>query len=221
MKYFLKTIFMCGLCVFSLFSCCEILSEILGLNGNIQITSPEDGTIVSTSSIDVEVEATFDYIDEIILEVNGTPVHTTPESSFSYTVSLEPSPDENSWNTITATCYAYDSDTDTTSEYAGSDTIRVFYDNQDPVLTITEPVNWSIIPSADVTISGNVDDNFGIDTLSYLDNGTYHTFDFHPDTGDWELPLSDLSETTHSYLFKAEDLAGRTVVNVVTFTVDL
>lgn len=223
MKYFLKTILLCGLCVFLLCSCCEILSAILGLTGGITITSPEDGIIVATSSITVEGEADHDYVDYITLEVNGTVVYTTSVSTFSEIVSLEPSNDIDDPNIITAELYAYESDTATESYYAGSDTIYVFYDNQDPVLTITDPVNWSVIPidpPANIPISGTVIDNFGIETLSYLDNGTYNTI--APDgDGNWDLTLSDLSYTTHSYLFLAEDLAGRTVVNVVTFTVVL
>jgi hypothetical protein len=227
MKNLLIIIAVSCLCVFvlSLASCDKILSHLFGLDGDIDITSPSDGAIVGVSYVTVHVEATYDYIDEIILEVNGEPVYSTDDNSFSHRVSLDPSdPGAGNGNIIKVTCYAYESEDDASSSYAGSDTIEVFYDNQDPYLVFGTPdTNWSTV-STSFTIAGNVADKFGVVSLSYLKaNGIYEPISFDdPIFGDWSLPVSGLSiGVIYSYVFKVRDIADRTIVRVLTFYVDL
>lgn len=186
---------------------CEELFK--ALFGGIDITGPEDGTLTASSRITVSVKAYYDDIDYIDLEVNGSVVHTTSESEFDCTVTLSPGS-----NTITAVCYTGIDD------YAGEDSITVYYDAYPPVITITQPVsNWSIVATADLDIQGTVTDAYGVASFSYLDGTSYQSLDV---TGnDWNLPLTGLTEGTYSYMFRARDTVGHSVVRTITFTVDL
>jgi len=225
MKYFLKRILLLLiLCLFSLFSCCDFFMDLIGM-GRISITNPPDNSIVGTSTIEVSVEATWDYIDYVTLKVGSTTVYTTDEGYFSHAVTLSPRS-----NTITATCYAYDDEEDIFSSYAGSDSISVYYDNADPDITISYPTNWDVIATGDVTITGTVSDTsyldgYGVKHVYLFRSGSFTIFDDHvvfsTGTGTLTYDRPGLSNGTYSYLFMVEDYAGRSVVKSVTFIVDI
>ncbi|MBN2440697.1 MAG: hypothetical protein JXJ04_05110, partial [Spirochaetales bacterium] len=175
-----KSLFILLFLSFFLFSGCPLVEYLLG---TITITSPDDQAIVATSSVRISVDASYNYIDYITVEIDGQEVYSSTESNFSFTANLDPG-----WNTIVALCYAYDNEDDHFSSYVGSDSIDVYYDAYDPEITITSPENWSILDSNDVTITGNIYDydNLGFFSFTYLENGTYHSLSYDGN-GDWSL----------------------------------
>jgi hypothetical protein len=189
--------------------CEEIFDAIFG--GDIDITSPADGTVTGSYRITISVEATYQNIDFIDIEVNGDVVYTSSESEFSTRVKLEQDS-----NTITAICYIDD------HEYAGEDSITVYYDKYPPVIDITDPAdNWSSVMGPDVTIDGAVTDTYGIASFAYMDEyGIYHSLSYSYPSGNWSLDLTELDPGIYSYMFRAQDNAGHSIVRAITFIVE-
>ncbi len=187
-------------------------SQVILIDPWVQITYPAPWSQVS-GEIEIRMEAgPPDWIEFVVLYVDGLPVDSLLEEPFAY-----------AWNTATLsgdhTIFARAGKTD---DYLDSPLITVsiigFPDTEPPYVRITSPADWTEVQGL-VPVQMEAVDNEAVERLELLLDGNLSvTLTTSPYSWNWEV--TGLPEANHTLMCRAYDLAGNLALsNLVTVTV--
>ncbi|TFG30914.1 hypothetical protein EU528_07590, partial [Candidatus Thorarchaeota archaeon] len=175
----------------------------------VEIDNPLEGDKLS-GIVDVQVSATDDEgIDEVKFYVDGVLKHTDDTFPFSWSWDTQTSSDGTHGLNVTALSL------DANLNYHH---IEVIVDNTDPVVSVSNPINESIVTDTQ-SIEVTASDSSGIDRVEfYLDGVLYFTDFSSPYSYSWDTTLD--SDGWKNLTALATDDAGNTNSDTILVTVD-
>jgi len=179
------------------------------LQPRVQITSPANGSIVNTPTSSISGTAAPGATVTVIVD-GGMPIVVTANATGEWTVNLAQSLADGV-HTVQADALNGTLTTTTTISFE-QDTIA-------PALSITAPVNGSVITNTTPSIIGTTEP--GVTLLVSIDGGAAQTV-VVSNTGDWQLDLtSSLTLGGHNVVATAIDAAGNITTASSSFIIDV
>lgn len=102
----------------------------------------------------------------------------------------------------------------------GQASVRVIIDAEPPVLTVSAPLDGSVVAGSNVLVQGTASDNVGLALLHWALSGATYASSSGPLQPTWSLVTPALNPGLHQLVVRVVDRAGSEASRTITFTVD-